>query len=222
MCRLLCVRGDEPFDLEEHLEAFTEVARNSREFQGHGWGCAWIEAGRWRIYRNITPIWEDRHRPRGRTLLLLAHARSAFRDEGIRVANNMPFFDGERMFLFNGELRGVRIREHGRIGAEKVFNFVKRFDRGDLRSALERGLPLIEKRTRYLRAMNIVVADASLRVTVASRFNEDPDYFQMRRGTVGGASVLCSEPYPAPAGPAGWTPIPNGTISAFGSGHETG
>ena len=222
MCRLLCVRGDEPFDLGEHLEAFTEVARNSREFQGHGWGCAWLDSGRWRIYRNITPIWEDRRRPRGRTPLLLAHARSAFRDEGIRVANNMPFFDGERMFLFNGELRGVRIREHGRIGAEKVFNFVKRFDRGDLRSALERGLPLIEKRTRYLRAMNIVVTDASFRITVASRFNEDPDYFQMHRTTVGGASVLCSERYPEPAGPAEWTPIPNGTISPFGAGHETG
>ncbi len=222
MCRLLCVHGEEPFDLGEHLEAFTEVARNSREFQGHGWGCAWLEGGRWRIYRNITPIWEDPNRPRGRTLLLLAHARSAFRDEGIRVANNMPFFDGERMFLFNGELRGVRIREHGRIGAEKVFNFVKRFDRGDLRRALERGLPAIEKRTRYVRAMNVVVTDADFRVTVASRFNEDPDYFQMRRADIGGASVLCSERYPEPAGPAEWTPVPNGTISAFGSGHESG
>ena len=215
MCRLLAARGDEPFDLGEHLHAFSEVARNSREYQGHGWGCAWLEDGRWRIYRNITPIWEDRNRPRGRSRLLLAHARSAFRDEGIRVANNMPFFDGERMFLFNGELRGVRIRERGRIGAEKVFNFVKRFDRGDLRSALERGLPLIERRTRYVRAMNIIAADASLRVTVASRFNEDPDYFQLRRATVGRARVLCSEPYPESAGPAEWTPVANGTISPF-------
>ena len=127
----------------------------------------------------------------------------------------MPFFDGERMFLFNGELRGVRIRERGRIGAEKVFNFVKRFDRGDLRSALERGLPLIERRTRYVRAMNIIATDASLRVTVASRFNEDPDYFQLRRATVGGARVLCSEPYPESAGPAEWTPVANGAISPF-------
>lgn len=214
MCRLLAVRGDEPFDLAQHLDAFTEVARNSREYQGHGWGCAWLEADRWRIYRNITPIWADRNRPRGRSRLLLAHARSAFRDEGIRVANNMPFFDGERMFLFNGELRGVRIRERGRIGAEKVFNFVKRFDHGDLRAALERGLPLIEKRTRYVRAMNIVAVDAAFRITVASRFNEDPDYFQMRSATVGSAGVLCSEPYPG-AGPTDWTPIANGAIRRF-------
>ena len=68
--------------------------------------------------------------------------------------------------------------------------------------------------------MNLVVTDASLRVTVASFFNEDPDYFQMRRATVGGASVLCSEEYPAPAGPAEWTPVPNGTIGPFGAGQE--
>ena len=206
MCRLLCVRGDEPFDLGEHLEAFTEVARNSREFQGHGWGCAWLEAGRWRIYRNITPIWEDRNRPRGRSLLLLAHARSAFRDEGISVANNMPFFDGERMFLFNGELRGVRIREQGRIGAEKVFNFVKRFDRGDFRQALERGLDAIERRTRYLRAANLVVADTARRVHYASRFRESPAYFQMHTAHTGAARVLCSEPYRSGT----WTPVENG------------
>ena len=35
--------------------------------------------------------------------------------------------------------------------------------------------------------MNVVATDAAFRVTVASRFNEDPDYFQMRRATVGGA-----------------------------------
>ena len=215
MCRLLCVRGESAFEMEEHLTAFSEVARNSREFQGHGWGCAWLEGGRWRIYRNIAPVWEDSARPRGRTGLLLAHARSAFRDEGIRVENNMPFFDGARAFIFNGELRGVRIRERGRIGAEKVFNFVKRFDRGDLRLALERGLVRIEQRARYVRAMNIIVADTTGAVSVASRFNEDPDYFQMRRATVGAARVICSEPYRGSVPEPAWTPIANGTVTGF-------
>ena len=27
----------------------------------------------------------------------------------------------------NGELQGVRIREEGRIGAEKIFNFIKQY-----------------------------------------------------------------------------------------------
>ena len=239
MCRLLCVRSDEGsrhqgsrhlgsrhqgvrdqgFEMEEHLAALARIARDSEEYQGHGWGCAWLEEGGWRLHHDISPIWEDTGRPTGRTTLLVAHARSAFRDEGIRVENNMPFFDGERVFAFNGELHGVRIRERGRIGAEKVFNFVKRFDRGDFREALERGLDAIERRTRHLRAANLIVADTARRVHFASRFRENPDYFQMRTARLGAVRVLCSEPYPEGMGsrlrsgrrraarPITWTPI---------------
>ena len=226
MCRLLCVRSDEGFEdegfeTEAHLAALAHIARHSDEYQGHGWGCAWIEAGRWRFHHAIAPIWEDAARPSRRTTLLVAHARSAFRDEGIRVENNMPFFDGERVFAFNGELHGVRIKERGRIGAEKVFNFVQRFDRGDFRQALERGLDAIERRTRYLRAANVLVAETPRRVYFASRFHEDPDYFQMHAARVGRARVLCSQPYPGGAEALGetggrgrtihpeWAPIEN-------------
>ncbi len=216
MCRLLCVRSDEAFEMEGHLGAFAAIARNSREYQGHGWGCAWLEEGRWRRYRDITPVWEDSWRPPRRTTLLLAHARSAFRDEGIRVENNMPFFDGERVFIFNGELHGVRIKERGRIGAEKVFNFVKRFDQGDFRLALERGTAAIERRARHVRAMNMIVADSSARVHVATNFREDPEYFQMHTAEVDGARILCSKPYPqAPGRACVWTPLDNGTVTAF-------
>ena len=216
MCRLLCVRGRDDFDPEEHLAAFTRIAKDSREYQGHGWGCAWIEGGRWRLYHNVRPIWQDDWRPPGRTTLLLAHVRSAFRDEGIRVENNMPFHDGERVFIFNGELHGVRIKERGRIGAEKVFNFVKRFDRGDFRLALARGLDVIRRRTRYVRALNVIVADTAQHVHVATSFREDPEYFQMHSTELDDTRVICSEPYPGRArGAPAWTPVPNGTVSTL-------
>lgn len=223
MCRILCVRSDERFDMEPHLAAFAQLARESPEYQGDGWGCAWIDADGWRVYRDISPVWEDAAAPAGRTTLLLAHARSAYRGEGIRVENNMPFFDGERAFIFNGELHGVRIKERGRIGAEKVFNFIKRFGDGDMGLALERGLDAIEKRTRYVRAMNLIVADAARRVHFATRFSEDPDYFRMHASRRDGARILCSAPYPEshPASrPASdrrrtWTPVANGTIGRF-------
>ncbi len=216
MCRLLCVRGREDFPIHQHLAPFTQIARDSREYQGHGWGCAWLEDGRWRLYHDIRPIWEDDWRPPGRTTLLLAHARSAFRDEGIGVENNMPFHDGERVFIFNGELHGVRIKERGRIGAEKVFNFVKRFDRGDFRFALERGLEVIQRRTRYMRAMNLIVADTGRRVHLATTFREDPRYFQMHTTVQGSTRVICSEPYPGLSHPGPtWTPVPNGTLTAL-------
>ena len=131
MCRLLCVRRKNGFAMRPHLEALAAIARNCQEYQGHGWGCAWLDDTTWRLHHNIRPIWEDDLARFGQTTLMLAHARSAFRDEGIAVENNMPFFDGERVFIFNGELRGVRLKATGRIGAEKVFNFITRFDRGD-------------------------------------------------------------------------------------------
>ena len=204
-----------------HIDALAAISLDSPEYQGHGWGCAWLDRGRWRLYHHIAPIWEDPWRPPGQTTLLVAHARSAFRDEGIRVENNMPFTDGERVFIFNGELHGVRIRERGRIGAEKVFNFVKRFDRGDFRVALERGLKVIEKRTRHMRAMNLIVADRAQRVHVATNFREDPEYFQMHVAQTDVARIICSDPYPE-SGPvahdgttAVWTPLHNGTVLTY-------
>lgn len=212
MCRLLAVKADAPFAATPHLERFARIARRSKEYQGHGWGCAWREANVWRLYHSIRPVWEqdafDRFPPTDR---LLVHARSAFRNEGICVENNMPFFDGENVFIFNGELRGVRIREQGRIGAEKVFNFIKRFDRGDMRAAIERGMGVIEKRCRYLRAANLIVARGR-DLYVATRFNEDPDYFQMHLRAELNSIVIGSEPYP---GESGWAPLPNGSVRAL-------
>ena len=239
MCRLLCVRsGGEPFEMESHFAALARIARDSREYQGHGWGCAWLEATgaegdgvggsgpedgdthgygqrfHWRFHHDISPIWDAASRPAGCTTLLVAHARSAFRDEGIRVENNMPFTDGERVFAFNGELHGVRIRERGRIGAEKVFNFVKRFDQGDFCSAITRGLDAIERRTRHMRATNLIIADTTRRVHFASRFREDPAYFQMYTATVDGIHILCSEPYRETTARA-WTPVANGSAGTL-------
>jgi len=123
MCRLLVVRSERPFAISPHLEKFSHISKHSKEYQGHGWGCAYKDSrGEWALYRNICPIWEDNVSAFPVTTLLVAHARSAFEDRDIRVENNMPFFDGRYVYIFNGELRGVRIREQGRIGAEKIFN----------------------------------------------------------------------------------------------------
>ncbi len=212
MCRLLAIKRRDPFEPTEHLRRFAEIARASREYQGHGWGCAALgEDGGWRIHRDIRPIWDDDLGRFAPTRLLLAHARSAFRDEGITVENNMPFSDERSVFIFNGELRGVRIREHGRIGAEKIYNFIRRLDQGDLASALRRAAELIEKRTRYVRAMNIIVSDGE-RVCISSRFNEDADYFTMHVAELSDGFVVCSAPYECGAT---WRPIANGETSVL-------
>lgn len=216
MCRLLCIRGREPFEIKSHLETFAAIARDSREYQGHGWGCAWLTDAGFAQYHDIKPVWEDDKRDFGATRLFLAHARSAFKDEGIRVENNMPFGDDECVFIFNGELRGVRIKEEGRIGAEKIFNYIKRFDRGNTLEALERALGVIKKRTRYIRALNLIMASRDW-VFAASHFGEDPDYFQMHTVDQNGLAIICSEAYP---GEPDWRRFDNHTIRAFPVGEH--
>jgi len=211
MCRLLLVRADKDFSIPEHLRRLAHIARQSKEFQGHGWGCAYLENGQWRVYKNIKPIWEDNLGRFGTTRLLVGHARSAFKDEGIAVENNMPFVDETYVFIFNGELRGVRISEKGRIGAEKIFNFIKRFNRGDMFEALKKGTEVIQKRTKYIRAMNIVIADKSA-AYVASVFNEDADYFTMHYSQDPEQLLISSEVF---SGDDKWQRIENRTVRAF-------
>jgi predicted glutamine amidotransferase len=211
MCRLLAVRDDNCFSIADQLGPFAAIARNSREYQGHGWGCAWLDDGEWRLYRSITPIWEDDLTRFGEARVLLAHARSAFRDEGIAVENNMPFLSGAAAFIFNGELRGVRIAAPGRIGAEKLFHFLLQVRAGEGNEATRHGVDIIIRRTRYIRAMNFVLAERGV-FEVYSLFNEDRDYFTMHVRRAGSRLAVCSEPFPSEEG---WMPHGNGVLEVF-------
>ena len=211
MCRILYARADTPFAIGDLLKPFAEMSRNSREYQGHGWGCAWRKDGRWQQYHNISPIWEDDHDGFGDTSLLLVHARSAFRDEGIVVENNMPFSDGDSVFIFNGELRGVRIQSEGRIGAEKIYNYIRRFDKGDKCAATRRAIDIIHKRSSYVRAQNLVLSDGE-QSCLSTSYSEDPDYFQMYRRQQDGIDLVCSRPIDDRPG---WHPIDNHTTTSL-------
>jgi len=211
MCRLLAVRSPEAISVTPYLEQFVCVARESQAYQGHGWGIAYrVHGDAWAYYKTLKPIWEDDVRQFPPTDMLLAHVRSAFRDEGIVVENNMPFYDERTIFAFNGELQGVRINAAGRIGAEKIFHFIKRFDRGDLGAALHKGTALLKQRTRHIRAMNIIMTDKQ-RFYVSSCYAERPAYFQMAIKQAE-ALVICSAPFPAETG---WQTIPNNSLRVF-------
>jgi len=211
MCRLFVVRSQDAFSQAPYLEKFAFIAKNSKEFQGHGWGCAWVDpTGLWQIYRNIRPVWEDDFSPFRATTLLVAHARSAFEDKDIVVENNMPFSDGKAVFIFNGELRGVKIKEEGRIGAEKIFNFIRRFDSGDPLAALKKATGIIRNRTRQIRGMNIIVVK-DRKIYLSTYFQGDPGYFTMHCKE-NGQLILCSDPFPSEQG---WTPIANDSVKAW-------
>jgi glutamine amidotransferase len=178
MCRLLYIRSNQPFLIREELNKFAQISRNSKEYQGHGWGCAYLKDDEWKIYKDIKPIWEDNFNTLPSTTLLVAHARSAFKDQDIDVVNNMPFRSGQYIYIFNGELHGVRLKEKGKIGAEKIFNFILRFNKGDMQPAIQKSVEIIDRRSKYIRAMNFIIADKKT-AYVYSDFNEDPDYFTL-------------------------------------------
>ena len=211
MCRLLTIKSETPFAIAPHLKQFAEIAKNSKEYQGHGWGCAYLDASAgWQFYKNINPVWQDDFDQFGKTRLLVVHARSAFEDKDIVIENNMPFFDGRTVYIFNGELRGVKIREAGRIGAEKIFNYIRRFDEGDTRQALVKAVGIIRKRTRYIRGMNIIMANDQ-GIFVSSYFTEDEAYFTMHY-RAGRELVICSAPYPAEKN---WQKIANDSVRVW-------
>lgn len=211
MCRLLFVKSKEEFDVSKHLRHFAEISKDSEEYQGHGWGCAYLVNGLWKHYKNINPIWEDDLEPFGSTTQLIAHARSAFEDKDIVIENNMPFYDDKYVFAFNGELRGVKLKAEGRIGAEKIFNYIKRFDTGDMHAALEKGVGIIKKRTKHFKAVNIIMTDKE-KAYVSTSFTERPGYFTLWFKENEGMLQICSTPYPSEEG---WQKIENDTVRCF-------
>lgn len=209
MCRLLLVKSENEFDTADYLKKFAEISKNSTEYQGHGWGLALWQQG-WKVYKNIKAVWKDNLEVFGKTNILIAHARSAFKDEGIVIENNMPFQDDNYVFIFNGELRGVKIKEDGRIGAEKVFNFIKRFDKGNTMKAVEKAVEQIQKRTRYIRAMNfIMVSKHNNKVYLVNMFNEQPEYFTIWYKE-DNELVICSDPFEDE-----WNKFENPTLRCF-------
>jgi predicted glutamine amidotransferase len=211
MCRLIAVKDRRPFAMSPILASFAEMAHRSREYQGDGWGCAWHDGHGWQLHRSVTPVWADDLARFGATRLLLAHARSAFRNEGIQVENNMPFIEDRLAFAFNGELHGVRIREAGRIGAEKLFNTIRRVTNGSVADGLAKAAKVIRRRSAYVRAMNVLLSDGET-IYLHSFFSEQPEYFTMHVARSNGRLVICSEPLPVEAG---WQPLPNDTLEAF-------
>jgi len=218
MCRLLALRAAELFDPVPWIAPFAERCRESKEYQGHGWGVSWWDGARWERYRSVTPIWDDVPERLPASSLVLVHARSAFRNEGIVVENNMPFMEDGLAFAFNGELRGVRLNAPGETGAARLFHLLRRF-RDSAASdptlaALDRLDRVVTSRTEYVRALNTLVSDGR-DVWAGSHFSEDPDYFTLWRaslpGFAGGTGLISSERFDLPDLSPKWLAVPNRT-----------
>ncbi|MBS3134410.1 class II glutamine amidotransferase [Candidatus Woesearchaeota archaeon] len=212
MCRLLAVRSKNGTEIGDHLREFADISRNSKNYQGHGWGFSYLDGNNeWQHYKNIKPVWDDNFDQFGRTRLLLAHSRNAYRKSSITIENNMPFYTDDHVFIFNGLLSGVDIVEEGRIGAEKIFNLIQRFTQDGMDNALKQAVTTLEQRTKEIIAMNIIIADKD-RIYLSSMFSYDPEYFTMHLKKTKEELVICSDPY---IDEDGWEPIPNRSLMIF-------
>ena len=184
-----------PFSITGLLRPFAAMARRKPRIPGARLGlrlARWTTAGgsTTTFNRSGKTTWSQF----GETRLLLVHARSAFRDEGIVVENNMPFSDGESAFIFNGELRGVRIQSEGRIGAEKIYNYIRRFDKGDLCAATRRAVDIINKRSSYVRAMNLILSDGEAKLPVDHLQRRPAVFPDVSQAGCVALELVCSRP----------------------------
>lgn len=225
MCRILGIEADAPVEAGPWIRAFALRCRDSREYQGHGWGVSWWTGTEWRTHRSLTPIWEDDVCPPPAAAVLV-HARSAFRNEGVELANNMPFVDDDVAFAFNGELRGVRLTAPGATGAARLFHLLLRFRdtaEGDAVAALGRLDEVVTRRTDHVRALNAVVADGP-RLAITTRFDDaETEYFTMHVAAVDAGQtgvgaemrLVSSERVSAGGIEPDWSPVPNRTTASL-------
>ncbi|MFH1399017.1 MAG: hypothetical protein ABIG95_02810 [Candidatus Woesearchaeota archaeon] len=183
------------FDPKFHLLRFAEICKNSKEFQGDGWGVCYLDND-WKLYRSVKPIWEEQnifeHLPE--TGLLVAHARSAFKDKGAVMEFSQPFLDNGVVFVFNGELRGMRLKVPGKIGSEKIFNIFKRYLTEGVEAALGKTQRELEANAKYVRALNVGVINRE-GGAVLCRFGEQPEYFTLHYYEGDDLKIVCSDPY---------------------------
>jgi len=211
MCRFLLIKDEQEFNPRQMLEEFAEACHISPEYQGHGWGLCWRSNGTLHHHHSLKPIWEDSMPEIGATRAILAHARSAFRDQDIAVENNMPFVAGRWAFAFNGELHGVRLQQEGRTGAAKILNLITGLDRGDTADAFTRAISVIRRRSAHIKALNMVLTDMDT-VMLCSEFSERPDYFTVHAHQEPGRLAISSAPLPSLSE---WRSIPNGTVEVL-------
>lgn len=191
MCRMLLVNLAEADDVRQYIESFALKCRNSKEYQGDGFGISYIDKNKeLRIKKSLKPIWDASSiiQKIPYTNFALVHARSAYGEDTIGdLENNQPFGDKDFLFAFNGNLKGVKLKAEGKIGAHKIFNFLKGKE-------IKEGIKEIVDKSRYIQSLNlIVIRDRDIYVHNQYGSKEDADYFNLWLSETDSKLVISSE-----------------------------
>ena len=194
MCRLLLVNLKQRDDVRQYIEAFALKCRTSKEYQGDGFGIAYLDKeDKLQIVKSLKPIWaaSDIIQSIPHTTFALVHARSAFGESTIGdIDNNQPFGDENFLFAFNGNLKGVKLQVEGKIGAHKIFNFLKYKGFENISDSISE----ITNKTRYVMAFNLIaVSGKNVYVHNYYGLEEDSKYFDLWISQTDNKLVISSE-----------------------------
>lgn len=189
MCRFLMFKSKKAVKPDRLLSDFAKMCKNNSVWQGDGFGVAWMLDDRsWMLDKSLKPVWEDgeKFKKIPATRLLVVHARGAsFSHQRGNIDFNQPYIDDSICFVFNGELYGVKLNAEGKIGAQKIFNLLKR-------TSLERVGNLLRKNSKKILGMNIgfIKGDS---INVRCDYDEQKDYYTLRYYISDDLVMICSE-----------------------------
>lgn len=220
MCRFLIIKSSDKINPQTFLKDFAQVCFISRapdgEMQKDGFGVAWKDNGEWQTKKSLLPIWEEQHlfEEVPETNFLVAHARGAgFEKDRGSLDFNEPFIEESLCFVFNGMIRGVRLKKKvpGKIGSQKVLSLLK--EEMILKSpnqALKSVQKLILENSREVEGMNVGVIDGD-KISVLCQYSENEKYYTLHFYEDENLTIICSEKF----GDYNWQSLEKGQIKTF-------
>jgi len=203
MCRFLLVRYEKSINPQPLLQEFANMCEKSRapdgDWQGDGYGIAWMENGAWQLTKSLTPIWESQESFShvSETKMLVVHARSAgFPQHKGNIEFNQPYIRDSLCFVFNGMVRGVKLSMplEGAIGAQKIFSLIKILLKKETpETALKIVDELLRNNTTEIVGMNIGLVQ-NVTFHILCEYADNADYFGVRYFKDNGLTLVCSQP----------------------------
>ncbi|MEK7634116.1 MAG: hypothetical protein AAB437_04705 [Patescibacteria group bacterium] len=200
MCRFLLAKSKQPISSKKILNAFAEMAQNSKAFdgdwQGDGWGIAWLKDNKWQKYRSLKPIWEEKEKflKFPQSYIFSIHARSAsFPQHKNNIEYNQPYINEFYSYVFNGLLRGVTLSLPGDIGAQKIWLLLNDYLKNmNLTQALYKTTDILKKNSRNIQALNIGIAGKNT-ISVYCYYTNHPNYYSLQYSDSSDVKIICSE-----------------------------
>ena len=192
------VKGKEKFSIKDFAISFSQKCKESKEWQGDGWGVCWLnDCNEWETFKSLSPIWEDleKFEEFPKSQIFLVHARSStFEKDKGNIEFNQPFVDKEIAFVFNGEIRGVKgIEVPGKIGSQKIFNLIKNYLKNyTIENSILKTKEKILKHSKEIRALNLGICDKN-NFFVLSLYNCNKDYYELNYFVNANFSIVSSE-----------------------------